>query len=118
MQYIATINTPGYLPDADGPALSFSTPAEAWEHLWDERIRAWDEAEAEIPVDESHTFTDARHRATEGSVTLVTPGYDGDHDLGLAYSVTAIPGFRCVDCGSVFDDTDAANAHWAQEHDR
>lgn len=122
MQYIATINTPGYLPDSDEPALSFSTPREAWEHLADEREEAFDQAEVDPAGDSALTLMGqiilGQVNAEVGTVTGTTPGYDGDHDLGLAYTVTAIPGFRCVDCGDVFDNTDTANAHWAEVHDR
>ena len=118
MQYIATINTPGYLPDGDdGPAV-FDTAAEAWAYLRAEREEAWDEAEQAMPVQDRVILGTAERGAEPGSVTLTTPGYDGDHDLGKAYSVTAREGVTCVDCGAVFADTDTAQAHWDSEHDR
>jgi hypothetical protein len=107
MKYVAIINTPGYLPEAE-PAV-FDTPQEAWSHLADERQRHEEEAEPESEV-YSDTFADLaalgteahwRHRhhaqwltdsglAADGTGSIVgpTPGYEGSHDLGLAYTVT------------------------------
>lgn len=42
MPYVATINTPGYLPWDDEPPV-FETPREAWDYLAGERSRAEDE---------------------------------------------------------------------------
>lgn len=94
-KYLATINVPGYLPMDDDPPV-FDTAREAWEHLQWERMRGEDE----IPGDYSETvaelgrWADPRWPVTEhercGTVYAPTPGYEGDHDLGLAYCVTAI----------------------------
>lgn len=112
MQYIATISTPGYLPDSDEPPPVFDTATEAWTYLWEERQRHIEEAyDGEADPDGNPWGEDecldilganvscASGMHTEpypgclpdgtGTVTGPTPGYDGDHDLGLAYTVTA-----------------------------
>lgn len=90
--YVATINVPGYLPMADEPAV-FDTAREAWEYLCEERERSEDDFEGE---DYSDTVTKLRRWAANdmvcdfekvGTIYGDTPGYEGDHDLGLAYSV-------------------------------
>jgi len=100
--YVATINTPGYLPEAE-PA-EFDTAAEAWEYLAGERRNAEDETEA-VAQGYSATYNTLDMLATSldwstcenagidplsetGTVYGPTPGYEGDHDLGLAYTVT------------------------------
>lgn len=104
MLYEATVNTPGYLPEADEPAL-FETVREAWEYLADERREAEDAAwEADLETAEGYSATvntleqfsrgqfepslGASDDDGTGVVYGTTPGYDGDHDLGKAYSVT------------------------------
>lgn len=114
MRYVATINTPGYLPDSTEPPPTFDTAKEAWTYLYHERVNH----ERDNPCDLCHdTMThgpfgdcdDDTETATElgrmarwagsgmvtdseatGTVTGPTPGYDGDHDLGLVYEVTEI----------------------------
>lgn len=87
--YHATINVPGYLPMAD-ELVTFDTPAEAWQYLVSEVERSWDE----YPEDENGASIDAHtqmhnvNQAETGTIYAPTPGYDGEHDLGLAYSVT------------------------------
>jgi hypothetical protein len=94
-KYLAFINIPGYLPEGD--ALVFDTPGEAWAWLADERKEA-EESAYEPGDDEDYTETVhaliERANAAEGSelygpgtVYGETPGYDGSHDLGRAYSV-------------------------------
>lgn len=102
MLYVATVNVPGYSPMSDEPAV-FRTAEEAWSYLASERERAEDES-AECAADYSRTLGALRALASEalsiaeldscvinaercGYVYGQTPGYDGDHDLGLAYSV-------------------------------
>jgi hypothetical protein len=92
-RYVATINTPGYLPMDDDPPV-FDTAAEAWAYLAEERERAEDEDES---TDEySGTLTalrelaDPRRELVPFTVYGDTPGYDGDHDLGLAYTVSIV----------------------------
>jgi hypothetical protein len=94
-KYVATINMPGYLPMDDDPPI-FDTAQEAWQYLADERERAEDET-----VDDGdarpYSLTVAAlldlaesDSSGEGTVNGDTRGYDGDHDLGLAYSVSIV----------------------------
>jgi len=84
----AVINTPGYLPMADD-TIEFDTAAEAWSYLADERR----DHEENASDDEQYTdtVTQLSDYATTGHGSDVvygsTPGYDGSHDLGVAYSV-------------------------------
>lgn len=109
MGYVATINIPGYLPQDDEPPV-FDTPAEAWQYLADERERGEDSAYVEGDSEEySATYTNLKAIAAHcaagmpgdthpvnldgtGTVYGDTPGYDGNHDLGLAYCVTLSEG--------------------------
>lgn len=91
-------NTPGYMPMADEPAV-FESAAEAWGYLADERERGEDYG----PGDGSYSVTTLLLRALAenpsahvgsylnpdgtGVIYGGTPDYDGDHDLGIAYSV-------------------------------
>lgn len=101
MSYLATINTPGYLPMDDDPPV-FETAEGAWEYLADERKRGEDDTE-EVDDGYSATVNILEQAATgtmdafsnaglaedgTGTVYGNTPGYEGEHDLGLAYSVT------------------------------
>lgn len=105
MLYQAIINTPGYLSEQDEPPV-FTSAREAWGYLADERREAEDAAwEAFLEVAEGYSATvntlEAFSRGEfepslgasdddgTGVVYGSTPGYDGDHDLGKAYSVTA-----------------------------
>jgi hypothetical protein len=93
VQYVATINTPGYLPMDDDPPV-FDTAREAWAYLADERERGEDDY-AEDDEDYSDTYQDlvslangyTKNGDEPGTIYGPTPGYDGNHDLGLAYSV-------------------------------
>lgn len=103
MPYVATMNTPGYLPMDDEPPV-FATPEEGWNYLEDERRRGEDDYADPSFEGYSETLniletlaegtTAARENAGvdpdtgTGTVYGATPGYDGDHDLGIAYSVT------------------------------
>jgi len=103
--YLATTNVPGYLPMDDEPP-TFDTAEDAWSYLADERERGEENGDDEddysitretlaclatptsgVPEGAS-CMVDARTRC--GTVYGDTPGYDGDHDLGLAYSVDVI----------------------------
>ena len=110
-RYVATVNTPGYLPWDDDPPV-FDAPQEAWQYLADHRERAEDDSVCddycedgtECPWREHSDYTDALAELvkyatwaasglvcdfeTVGTVYADTPGYHGDHDLGLAYSVS------------------------------
>jgi len=99
MTYVATINTPGYLPDGTEEPPTFDTAEAAWEYLTDERMRHEDETqeadEHAEPYSETVTELDrirvlSHNGPEEGTVYGSTPGYDGSHDLGLAYSVTEL----------------------------
>jgi hypothetical protein len=92
MPYLATINTPGYLPQDDEPPV-FDTAEEAWGYLAEEREETGTEEQSEEDylADVWHYLIAQSENASgdgTGSVIGSTPGYDGDHDLGLAYSVT------------------------------
>lgn len=88
MPYVATMNTPGYLPMADEPDI-FDTPAEAWEFLAGEREFASDMFEAIFDIEDDGPSV-LRTRTGEGSITLPTIGTDSTHDLGIAYSVSYV----------------------------
>lgn len=114
MKFIAIANTPGYLPDSE--PVEFDNAQDAWAYLADERERWENEAsdgcndevcdpgcpwraEAEL----SETFSELSYLAVNvdqwgtlgsnadaqglGTVDGDTPGYHGDHDLGVCYSV-------------------------------
>lgn len=108
MRYLATINTPGYSPWDDEPP-TFDTAQEAWLYLADERRRAEDDCPIDADGIETGEYTqtiaELEHLALHaeygnvhedwpvnpdgtGVVYADTPGYDGNHDLGLAYSVS------------------------------
>jgi hypothetical protein len=113
VQYVATINVPGYLPMDDEPPI-FDTPEEAWWYLYHERCRAEMDAVCDLCDDElshgpsgdcdddSETGRDLSKHARWAASGLVcdfeavgnvygpTPGYRGDHDLGLVYSVIVV----------------------------
>jgi len=89
-RYVATVNMPGYLPMDDDPPV-FSDARSAWEYLAEERERGED-IDVE-PAEDDTTHADllaAAKSDEEGTVYGPTPGYDGTHDLGLAYSVSLL----------------------------
>ena len=106
-RYVATINVPGYLPDMADEPPTFETAAEGWAYLRDERERAEDGTGdyAEL-VGGGDAYSDTRDTLDDrsiwassglvcdfeavGTVYGPTPGYRGDHDLGVAYSVTEV----------------------------
>jgi hypothetical protein len=87
------VNVPGYLPMDDDPP-TFDTAREAWQYLVSEVDRAWDD----YPDDtngaciEAHAQMHNVDQSQPGTVYAPTPGYEGDHDLGLAYCVTLVEG--------------------------
>lgn len=102
MRFVATINVPGYSPMDDDPP-TFEKAQDAWAYLASERERGEEFNETE------NGFTDTFHKLTDlaeadwdervpaalamdgtGVVYGGTPGYDGEHDLGLAYSVNLV----------------------------
>lgn len=106
-QYMATTNTPGYLPEEDDPPV-FDTAAEAWAYL--ANAREGHEDDMSDDSEYSDTVVYLRYAAGDeveygnphedwplaadgtGTINGATPGYDGDHDLGIAYCVTAVFG--------------------------
>lgn len=105
MLFTATINTPGYLPEGDDEPPVFASARAAWDYLADERREAEDSS-VDIDIDDfqgySATLNQLEERARGnadtaygpidedtlcGTIYGPTPGYDGDHDLGKAYSV-------------------------------
>lgn len=111
MKYVATINVPGYLPMGDDPPV-FESVGDAWLYLADERVKEEDQCEdwaGDNGLGEySSTVATLRYIAGgehehgsphedwptaadgTGHVYGSTPGYDGDHDLGLAYCVSIV----------------------------
>jgi hypothetical protein len=119
MRFIATMNTPGYLPWSDDEPPVFDNTKDAWEYLAEERERQEDTTDA---PEYTETLSYLRYIASgehehgnvhedcptnadgTGTVPGSTPGYDGSHDQGIAYSVTQVERVsgRCPCCG---DDT-------------
>lgn len=87
--YHATINVPGYLPVADEPT-AFRAASDAWDHLCEERTR-----DDRVDDDDEALHSMEEQGDHEGVVYGPTPGCEGDHDLGLAYSVTACDNEDC-----------------------
>lgn len=93
-KFYAIVNVPGYLSMDDEPPV-FDTAQEAWAHLADERRLDEDGSYDGGPLDAfSETAHELKRLADDpnsgpGSLHGWTPGYDGDHDLGLAYTVQA-----------------------------
>lgn len=97
--YTASVNIPGYLPMADEPAV-FRTPEEAWSWLRGERERGEDDctddtwrkldrlSEGGAVLDASRIVGRSDTDESTGTVYGDTPGYDGAHDQGLAYTVS------------------------------
>lgn len=91
MGYMATRNVPGYMPMDDDPPI-FESAREAWQHHVEEVERDWDD----YPDDENgacieaHTTLHNIDQSREGAFHAPTPGYEGEHDLGVAYSVTYV----------------------------
>jgi len=120
MPYLATVNTPGYMPWDDDPPV-FDTAQEAWNYLADHRTRAEDDApcadcdrgadcdeysETRETLAVLGTAAHWSHPDRDGLITFLashgvapngtgavhgdTPGYTGDHDLRLVYRVTEV----------------------------
>lgn len=87
--FVAIINVPGYMSNQD-ELPEFDDMSEAWRFLFTERERDLDETN----LDETDSCLDELEGMIEspqlGTVYGSTPGYDGDHDLGLAYSVVEV----------------------------
>lgn len=110
--FTAHINVPGYSPEDDGEPARFDTAQEAWAYLASERAAHEDEQHesgddedysatygtlAELGEPEHWTGTTLEIGAWLGQHGILSngfgtvygprPGYDGQHDQGLAYSV-------------------------------
>lgn len=103
--FMATVNTPGYLPEDDDPPV-FDTAQEAWAY----HMNAREGHEDDMSDDPEYTETVMALRYAAGDnveygnphedwplnadgtgvIYGSTPGYDGTHDLGLAYCVTLV----------------------------
>lgn len=102
-RYVAVVSSPGYLPDTDSPPPTFESAAVAWTYLAEERRKAEEEASDGCSDDVcdpgcpwrseamlSDTFVElieASETQQPGTVSGDTPGYHGDHDLGICYEV-------------------------------
>jgi hypothetical protein len=100
--FSTAINTPGYMP-WDDSTTEFDTAREAWDYLLDSRRDQEDDAiMAGLGTGDGYSETLNRLEQAadgqwddlgldpldgQGTIYGDTPGYDGDHDLGLAYSV-------------------------------
>jgi hypothetical protein len=103
MKFVATINVPGYLPMSDDPPVFDTaeqdsycitcTLREAWRYLYGERERDLDDPMNDEDGDEDQCLDEIEgmiDNPETGTVYGRTPGYDGEHDQGLAYSVTEV----------------------------
>lgn len=93
--FVATINVPGYLPMDDEPP-TFETAREGWQYLVSEVERSWDDNPGDYngACVSAHADMHNIDQSRPGTVFAGTPGYDGNHDLGLAYSVTEVESIR------------------------
>jgi len=118
MSYVATINVPGYLPE--GEPAEFDTAAEAWAYLEGERECRESEVTNDSTFVASECLSELRRIAeaaqwaqpvSDGTGTVYgnTPGYDGTHDLGLAYCVSIAEGSD--DDRRTFTEDDQGNWH-------
>ena len=105
MRFQATINVPGYLPMADQEA--FDTAREAWEFLRDVRNRDLDDVDYDEPeFDEDECLIELESMIDHPEVGTVygrTVGYTGDHDLGVAYSVSIVHADYPHEPGRLYD---------------
>lgn len=91
MPYTAIMNKPGYLPDTADALPVFDTIREAWDYLRGEYIEAVNDADpSDLLDDVVDQFATKWNHEVVGTIIAPTPGYDGDHDLGMAYSVMGI----------------------------
>lgn len=93
MPYTVIMNTPGYLPWDDDEPPVFDTAREAWSYLAEQRRSQEDDStDSDTYSDTVDTLEMRAVNGGDGTVYGSTPGYDGDHDLGVAYSVTEVEG--------------------------
>jgi hypothetical protein len=93
MGFKAIINVPGYLSNQD-ELPEFDTCMAAWEYLLAERLRDLDDPmNDEDDQDDDGALDELAGMIYDpkvGTVYGTTPGYDGDYDQGLAYSVIMV----------------------------
>src|SRR5687767_11843694 len=100
-RFEAVINVPGFLPVGD--PMIFDTMTEAWLWLREQRERDLDDPMNDEDDDQDDQALDEIEGLIDAPETGVvygrTPGYFGDHDQGLAYSVREhdCPGMECPD---------------------
>jgi hypothetical protein len=106
--FTAIINTPGCLPDSTEPPPIFETCAEAWDYLVDSRLNALTEEQESADFTVSRMIGHAAMSHNHGIARLTsesgpTPGHEGDHDLGLVYSV------QQVECECAYQPGDSSH---------
>lgn len=110
--YVALTNVPGYLPMDDQPPMFDGENAvrDAWDYLATERMNAEDDTEHDgysatkntldmLAAGELWEDSGLDDDGT-GTVTGGTPGYDGDHDQGIAYTVQTVACSWTARCGN------------------
>lgn len=91
MPFTAIMNTPGYMPWSDDESPVFDTAREAWSYLAEQRRSQEDDStDSDTYSDTVETLEMCAVNGGDGTVYGSTPGYDGDYDLGIAYSVTEV----------------------------
>lgn len=102
MPFTAIMNTPGYMPSSDDEPPIFEETPDAWGFLADERKRQEDDTDGDSYSSTYYTLSGFMHTGHDADVLYGdTPDYDGDHDLGVAYSVVQLEtqATRCPCCG-------------------
>lgn len=95
MKYAAIVSVPGYLPDSDEPPPLFDEAWQAWQCLYNERRAEIEQTfgrddETVEELNRVCRFSLTLERPVTGTVVGPTPGYEGDHDLGVAYQVVEV----------------------------
>jgi len=91
-RFQASVTVPGYLPMVDEPHV-FDSAAEAWGWLRDQRVNDLDDPMNDESDDEDECLVEIESMMdldVRGAVYGRTPGYDGDHDLGIFYLVDEV----------------------------
>ena len=101
LPFVATINTPGYLPFSD--PIGFPSASDAWEFLRDEYVMAWNDLDTPELVDGAlppalkRVYDESCARFEfwikidqPGHITVPSPGHEATNptDLGTCYAVT------------------------------
>lgn len=91
-RYIATINTPGYLPAYTEPAV-FLNADDAWNYLEDEYARMVDESYDGVYEDAVDALEDMKVTVRDGVGTIQVPSpVELIHDLGYSLTVDILEG--------------------------